>query len=104
MYAIQAIVDLIAERFDPDQIILFGSHAYGSAQPWSDVDLLVVMESDRHPVEISQEILQALPPFLFSVEIIVRSQDVIQQRIGMEDPFFQEILERGKVMYARADR
>jgi predicted nucleotidyltransferase len=104
MYAIQAVVDLIAKQFDPNQIILFGSHAYGSAQPWSDVDLLVIMESDKHPVEISQEILKALPPFLFSVEIIVRSSETIKQRIELGDPFIREITERGKVLYARADR
>ena len=42
--AIQAVADRIAEEFDPDKIILFGSYAYGDPKPWSDVDLLVVME------------------------------------------------------------
>ena len=104
MYAIQAVVDVIAAQFDPDQIILFGSHAYGSPQPWSDVDLLVIMESDRHPVEVSQEILQALPPFLFSVEILVRSAETIRNRIELGHPFLREITARGKVLYARTDR
>jgi predicted nucleotidyltransferase len=104
MYAIQAVVDVIAAQFEPDQIVLFGSHAYGSPQPWSDVDLLVIMESDRHPVEVSQEILQALPPFLFSVEILVRSAETIRRRIKLGDPFLKEITARGKVLYARADR
>jgi predicted nucleotidyltransferase len=39
----------IAEEFHPDKIILFGSHAYGTPNEDSDVDLLVVMPSrDRH--------------------------------------------------------
>jgi predicted nucleotidyltransferase len=103
MYAIQAVVDIIAAKFDPDQIILFGSHAYGSPKPWSDVDLLVIMESDHHPVEVSQEMLQALPPFLFSVEILVRSAETIRRRIQLGDAFLKEITTRGKVLYARTD-
>lgn len=103
MYAIQAVVDLIAAQFDPDQIILFGSHAYGSPQPWSDVDFLVILESDQHPVEVSQEILQALPPFRFSIEILVRSAATIRRRIELGDTFLKEITARGKVLYARTD-
>ena len=33
----------VAERFRPEKIILFGSHAYGTPHPDSDVDILVVM-------------------------------------------------------------
>ena len=35
---IQAITRLIVERFDPEQIILFGSHARGEANEHSDLD------------------------------------------------------------------
>ena len=42
---IQAVAQLIAERFDPEQIILFGSHARGNAGSHSDIDLLVVLKS-----------------------------------------------------------
>ena len=41
---IRAVAQLIAERFDPEQIILFGSHARGNAGSHSDIDLLVVLE------------------------------------------------------------
>jgi len=40
---IDAMVHRIVERFDPDQIILFGSYARGTARPDSDVYLLVIM-------------------------------------------------------------
>ena len=43
---IQAITRLIVERFNPEQIILFGSHARGEANEHSDLDLLVVMHLD----------------------------------------------------------
>jgi hypothetical protein len=33
----------VAERFQPEKIILFGSHAYGRPHADSDVDILVIM-------------------------------------------------------------
>ncbi|MYH60648.1 MAG: nucleotidyltransferase domain-containing protein [Caldilineaceae bacterium SB0675_bin_29] len=39
---IQAVAQMIAQKFDPEQIILFGSHARGNAGSQSDIDLLVV--------------------------------------------------------------
>ncbi|MBH0185097.1 MAG: nucleotidyltransferase domain-containing protein [Nitrospira sp.] len=39
------MVRRIVERFHPERVILFGSHARGTAGPQSDVDLLVVMQA-----------------------------------------------------------
>jgi predicted nucleotidyltransferase len=41
--AIQRMVEQIVDRFQPDKIVLFGSHAYGQPSSGSDVDVLVVM-------------------------------------------------------------
>ena len=43
MAAIRRYARQIAEKFDPEKIILFGSYAYGEPHEWSDVDILVVM-------------------------------------------------------------
>ena len=41
--AIRRFARGVAERFRPDRIILFGSHAYGAPHRDSDVDILVIM-------------------------------------------------------------
>jgi predicted nucleotidyltransferase len=41
----------VAERFKPEKIILFGSHAYGRPHKDSDVDILVIM---RAPLSIAR--------------------------------------------------
>ncbi len=46
MSAIRRYARQIAERFQPDKIILFGSYAYGQPHGDSDVDLLVVMPAN----------------------------------------------------------
>ena len=42
---IPEMVSVLAKRFDPVKIILFGSRARGEQRPDSDVDLLVVLPS-----------------------------------------------------------
>ena len=52
---IDRMARLIVRRFDPDRIILFGSHARGQAGPDSDVDLLVIMPTwNQHSQRSSQ--------------------------------------------------
>ena len=43
--AIRRYARLIADGFQPDKIILFGSYAYGTPHEESDVDLLVIMQT-----------------------------------------------------------
>ena len=35
---VATMVERIADRFDPERILLFGSRARGDARDWSDVD------------------------------------------------------------------
>jgi predicted nucleotidyltransferase len=101
MRTIRAIARHIAEKFDPEQIILFGSHAYGKPTAWSDVDLLVVMDTPRGEMETIIEIVDSLPEVLFSVDILARSRAAIRKRQSMGDRFMGEIVKKGKVLYAR---
>jgi len=43
MSGIQTVVDRIAQAFDPERVVLFGSHARGTATKDLDVDLLVIL-------------------------------------------------------------
>ncbi|MBL7161811.1 MAG: nucleotidyltransferase domain-containing protein [Anaerolineales bacterium] len=101
MDVIKDIARLIAEKFDPDKIILFGSYAYGNPEPWSDVDLLVVMDTPKDDIEAALEIYHALPPRSFGMDVLVRSEAEIDRRIAIDDWFLEEITTQGKVLYAR---
>ncbi|MEW6401615.1 MAG: nucleotidyltransferase domain-containing protein, partial [Chloroflexota bacterium] len=98
---IRAVAEHIAERFQPEEIILFGSYAYGNPQPSSDVDLLVAMETPEGELKTSLEILRSLPRITFSIDILARSRSAIKKRMKMGDRFMKEITEKGKVLYAR---
>ncbi len=58
--AIQQIVGQIAQGFRPLRVILFGSQASGEDDVTSDVDLLVVMDTDLRETEQAVQICQAI--------------------------------------------
>ena len=104
MRTIRAIAKYIAERYDPEQIILFGSHAYGKPSAWSDVDLLVVMDTPKgKEFEKSLEIRKTIPELTFGLDLVVRSRKVIERRKKLGDWFLVDITEKGKVLYERSN-
>jgi len=99
--ALREIVRRLVEAFNPERVILFGSYAYGEPSPDSDVDLLVIMESDLSPTERYIAVSKVLTPRLFPMDILVRTPQEIDRRLRMGDFFIKEILERGKALYDR---
>ena len=104
MKTIRAIAKHIVEKFNPEQIILFGSHTYGKPSAWSDVDLLVVMDTPKGEIETSIEIKKSLPLLTFGLDIVVRSRKVIERRKKLGDWFLVDVTEKGKVLYERSNR
>jgi|ERR1700690_1494893 len=101
MRTIRALTKHISEKFDPEKIILFGSYAYGKPTAWSDVDLLVVMDTPKGELETSLEIRETLPLLMFGLDIVAKSSQVIERRKKLGDWFLIDITEKGKVLYER---
>ena len=97
---IQTLADKIAREFHPEKIILFGSHARGDAQPDSDVDLLVIMDSDQHPSRTAAEITYRVHPRRYPLDLIVRSPQMVRTRLQMNDWFMRDVMCEGRVLYA----
>ncbi|MCS6848517.1 MAG: nucleotidyltransferase domain-containing protein [Anaerolineae bacterium] len=95
---IQAVADRIATVFCPRRIWLFGSYAYGTPTPDSDVDLLVVMQTDLSGAEQAAAIREAVN-FTFPTDLLVRTPDQIEQRLAIGDPFIHEIVTKGVLLY-----
>jgi predicted nucleotidyltransferase len=92
----------LAREFRPKRIVLFGSHATGRAGADSDVDLLVSMEHEGCGAHVAAEIIRRLRP-RFSVDLVIRSEDEIRERLRMHDFFLAEILREGRVLHESAD-
>ena len=98
---IRALCRRIAKEFQPERIILFGSHALGHAHEDSDVDLLVVMPFQGKGARKSVEILNRVEPG-FPVDVIVRTPRQMRERLAASDYFLREVVANGKVLYEAA--
>ena len=90
----------IAERFLPERIVLFGSHADGTATEDSDVDILVVLPFEGKGFRKSLEILNGCDP-RFPIDLLARSPEDTARRYAEGDPLIREALDHGKVLYER---
>jgi predicted nucleotidyltransferase len=96
------LADDVASMVSPRRIILFGSYAYGTPTADSDVDLLVLMEysgSSHHEATRIRRLLDVD----FPMDLLVRSPSEVDKRIGWNDYFLKEIMEKGIVLYAADD-
>ena len=91
----------IAERYRPQKIVLFGSQAEGHPTSDSDVDVLVLMDYEGLAPHKAAEIVAAINP-KFPVDLFVRSQAEVNERLRLNDYFFRDIFSSGIVLYEAA--
>ncbi|MCJ7569684.1 MAG: nucleotidyltransferase domain-containing protein, partial [Anaerolineales bacterium] len=99
---IKEMVNRIVERFDPEMIILFGSHARGDAGAESDVDLLVVMPVRGSKRKKMVEIGVALHDIPLAKDIIVSTPEDFEWRKEIVGTIERPAAREGKVLYARS--
>jgi predicted nucleotidyltransferase len=100
-------IERIVSELDPEKMILFGSYAYGNPTPDSDVDLLVIMETNGRNKETYRAVSKLLYPREFPVDMIVKTPKEVEDALkgGVDNAFFiREILKKGKVLYDRNQR
>lgn len=95
------MVRRIVDRFDPERVILFGSHARGSAGPDSDVDLLVVMSYRGSRARAQTAIRLALGDFPVAKDIVVSSPEEFAWRSKVPGTIERPAAREGEVMHAR---
>ena len=97
---IEEMARVIVERFRPERILLFGSHARGSAGPDSDVDLLVVLESEEPRRRMAARIGAALHGFAVPKDIIVTTPQVFEARRSVPGTIERSAALEGRVLHA----
>jgi predicted nucleotidyltransferase len=101
MSVIRQFAREVAQRFEPEKITLFGSHAYGQPRADSDVDILVVMPA-RNEIDQAVRVDRVVDP-VFPLDLIVCTPKNVAWRFKEGDSFLREIMTKGKVLYETAD-
>ena len=98
---IDEISTKIAERFQPEKIILFGSYARGEATENSDIDLLVITDTDLPKPKRSAPIYSLLRDYPFSKDILVYTSEETEQYRNLPAAIIARALREGIVLYER---
>lgn len=91
----------IAETVHAERIILFGSYANGHADENSDVDLLVVAESDQPRYRRSREFYKRFRPHRFAFDIVIYTPKEMNQSSRTPVSFVSQVMREGKIIYDR---
>ncbi len=98
---IQDITKKIVKEYSPKRIILFGSYAYGEPTEDSDIDLLVIKNTNETPMQrwIRLRRLLMTPDVMISITPFVYTEKELDERVRIKDFFIKEILKKGVVLY-----
>jgi len=96
-------LQVLVAQFHPEQVILFGSYAYGEPTPDSDIDLLVVKAIDRNSTADATAIRKALRPLRhrgtnLPLDIMVRDPADFRRRVEMGAAFHTAIAQQGLIL------
>lgn len=102
------IVRILAEKCQPEKIILFGSYANGTANEGSDLDLAIVKATTLPLHKRSAEFRRALREqgrkWFFGMDILVFTPEEVQSQGQSPNSFLYEILTNGRNLYESRKR
>lgn len=96
----QQIVDNL-KKCQPEKIILFGSHAWGKPTPDSDIDLLIIKDTEQDHYRRIPEARRYLYDIDKPFDILVLTPKEVENRLQLGDFFIKEIIEKGKILYEK---
>lgn len=99
---IQQITEKIVRECHPHKIILFGSWAWGKPKEDSDLDLLVIMDSDLARPDIrAMQVKRLLYDFHCPMDLLVYTPEEVKDCLQKGNLFTKETLEEGRMLYGR---
>ena len=91
----------LVEKFHPDRIILFGSHARGTADDRSDVDFLVITRFSGKRRQVMLEMDRALGELDAAFDIVVLTEEEFEEECNIPGTIGRYAAKEGKVLYER---
>ena len=97
---LDSITEKIVQAIHPCQIILFGSHARNEAGLHSDIDLLIVQESDLSRPQRYAQVRRLFWGMGIPMDILVYTPEEYARYQSVPGSFTHTVAHEGKVLYA----
>lgn len=100
------LVDTIVKEINPNKVVLFGSYAANKQTKDSDVDLIVVIDTDLEKGErknkvCSLNLLTATDELLFPKDLFIYSEKEFQKLKNNSQSFLFGALKQSRNLYVR---
>lgn len=99
---INEVVSRITSRFNPERIILFGSYASGNQDKDSDLDLLIIQETELPMHKRGMDIRLALIGTMIPIDVLVYTKMEFEEEKKKRYSFISSAIKNSKVLYERA--
>jgi len=97
---LKRIVSILKKRYKPERVILFGSLTNGNIREWSDIDLVIIKNSEKRILDRIEEVINLCSPKVGTDFIVYTPKEF--RYLQKVEPFIQEeILKKGKVIYEK---
>jgi len=98
------VVGKLRSEYEPIKIILFGSYAYGNPTKDSDIDLLILKNTDKRRADRFVEVKRIIynPDLKIPISPLVYTPEELEERLKIGDDFVKEIVRKGVIIYERA--
>jgi len=98
------IVEKLKSEYKPLKIILFGSYAYGNPTEDSDIDLLILKDTNKRRVDRFVQVKRIIYNHNCKIPVspLVYSPEELEERLRIGDDFIKEIIQKGTILYERA--
>ena len=102
--AIALVTRRIVAEVDPEEIILFGSYAWGTPNKYSDLDLFIIMPDGIpgfNEIEWGVRASRCLRGLMLDVDIWVTTRSAVEEYRAVRGSLERKIVEEGKVLYGQ---
>lgn len=96
------ILGTLVSNYKPLKVIVFGSLANNRININSDIDLLIIKDTDKRYWKRIDEVIHLIHP-REAIDIFVLTSQEIEENLRKNNLYLKEILERGEVLYERTD-
>lgn len=95
------LLNKLIAGYAPQRVILFGSYAYGEPDRHSDLDLLIVKDTDKSPFQRRVEVGRIVQDQsrMTPIQPLVITPKELKEQIQRGNPFLIEIIQKGEVLY-----
>lgn len=100
---IEEVKNRLVKVYNPLEIYLFGSYAWGTPTEESDLDLLIIIEkSDEKSHKRGKAGFEALWGLCIAKDLMVYTKEEFEKQSRDESSLAYKTLKYGKMIYARA--